>query len=182
MRSRKKTPSLTEFFQQEMIKEAQVKIQVDDKDTKKKQKDEQKQESQPAQNQPPAQAPPPGAASDMVTPPAQGAQIAPQEGGMPPDQAPVGGIDPNTGAMMPTPQVTPPIADSNSMRQAGLPTTAIVCTSDCKYAQNEKGMCSLNKIGFNQVKVGVFECLNYEPAASEPLVTPQEPVGQGGIQ
>ena len=48
--------------------------------------------------------------------------------------------------------------------------TAIVCNSDCRFAQNEKGMCSLNKIDFNQIKVGVFECLNFEPSGSEPLV------------
>lgn len=75
--------------------------------------------------------------------------------------------DPN---QMPLDQMGMPApGTTNNMGQAGLPTTAIVCNSDCEFAQNTKGMCSLNKINFEQIKGDSFQCLNYKPVMTEQL-------------
>ena len=74
--------------------------------------------------------------------------------------------DPN---QMPLDQLGMPAGTTNNMGQAGLPTTAIVCNSDCEFAQNTKGMCSLNKINFEQIKGDSFQCPNYKPVMTEQL-------------
>ena len=134
MRDRKRTPSLTEFFKNEFIKEAQ--------------------------GEPGSVAGTDPGAND------QAAQAAMQQQQMQGQGQPPG-PNPATGEI--------PSATTNSMRQSGLPTTAIVCTSDCRYAQNQKGMCTLNKINFSQVQGGMIECQNYEPAYTEQVVLPPDP-------
>ena len=165
---------MTDYFSDEFVKEAaDVNINVKGADKKK----EQPSKAQPAQAaQPPVEqqqaAPAAPAGQPMAAAPAPAGQD-PAAMGQDPSMT-SGQIDPMTGQPFNAPQPQAPISDTNNMRQSGLPTTAIVCTSDCRYAQNEKGMCGLNKIDFSQVKMGVMECLNYEPAGSEPTVMPPQ--------
>lgn len=131
----KKYSSMTDFFQEEFVKEAQAENPID---------------------------------PNMV-----GGQAMPAQ----PAQPPVPVQDPNQ-AMQPgilPPNGMPPV-QTNSLKQSAMPSTTILCNSDCRYSQNEKGVCSLNKIEFSQVKVGIFECANYEPVQSEQTIMPQQVV------
>ena len=114
--------------------------------------------------------------SGSAPPPA--APQNPIAGGPPAAGAP-GGMDPSAmGGMVPPGPGVPPMG-SNNLRQGGMPTTCIICTSSCRYAQNEKGVCSLNKIDLTQVRDGIFQCLNFEDVGSQPQVIPPADMSEG---
>jgi len=179
MRERKKDVSITKYFQNEFIKEAQGDVHISLKGEKEKKSKSKPKEPTMEQNMPPMQnnQPMPAEAAPPAVAPMQqaAAQMPPEQMGAPgqPQSGMEGQVPPGVG-MMPGPQVPGIPQQTNNMGQAGLPTTAILCNSDCTFAQNEKGMCSLNKIAFAQVKNGMFQCDNYEPAPTEQLVMPQE--------
>jgi len=174
--------NLEDYFQEDFVKEAaagNISINLKTPEAKKEQAKPSEgptgggspqapsagPETGPAQIDPNmGMAPQPGMDPNMGAP-------APQPG-MDPNAQPMvaGQIDPMTGMPLNGPMPAMPPAQTNDVRQAGLPATGIICNSDCMYSQNMKGMCSLNKINFTQVKEGVFTCENFEPILSEPYV------------
>lgn len=165
---------MTDFFRQEMIKEAadkghKITVNVASQKEKSEPKAPKGYDPTQASAQPVEQMPPEAAQAGQ---PMTGQPTDPMAAQMGQQAGQPQMVD-QTGMPMPGQQVLPPMS-SNNLRQSGLPTTAIVCTSDCVYAQNEKGMCSLNKINLNQVRDGVFQCENYEQVMTEPLVGAQQ--------